>query len=200
MRKEKIGIPWWSSGKDSVLLLLGAQIQSLVTKLRICKLWAKKTPQKTQREPLLTLNIQKFPSVGCESRVFWALATRRSLWLHHLCSQASLGPCRLSPTLWESCHLRHLPLLLACLLGLSSFPDAELAFRLVSSPLIVDFTWAPRDRPVTLALFSACATSLLRGLSPLPLPQFCPSLSSLLCSQTQPLGGGEYDPVPRPVI
>ena len=46
MRKEKIGIPWWSSGKDSVLLLLGAQVQSLVTKLRICKLWAKKKPPK----------------------------------------------------------------------------------------------------------------------------------------------------------
>ena len=61
--------------------------------------------KKKQREPLLTLNMQKSPRVGCEPSVFWALATRRSLWLHHRCSQVSLGPCRLTPTWQESFHL-----------------------------------------------------------------------------------------------
>ena len=33
--KGKKGIPWWSSGKDSRLSLLGAWVQSLVRELRI---------------------------------------------------------------------------------------------------------------------------------------------------------------------
>ena len=74
-----------------VLSLLGAQVPSLVTELRICKLWAKKKKTKNQREPLLTLSMQKSPRVGCEPSVFWALATRQSLWLHHHCSQVSRG-------------------------------------------------------------------------------------------------------------
>ena len=89
--------------------------------------------KKKQREPPLTLNMQKSPRVGCEPSVFWALATRRSLWLHHRCSQVLLGPCRLTPTWQESFHLHHLPLLLVCLSGLSSFPDIKLSFRWVSS-------------------------------------------------------------------
>ena len=113
---------------------------------------------KNQREPLLTLSMQKSPRVGCEPSVFWALATRRSLWLHHLPSLT--GPCRLSPTLRESFHLRHLPLLFVCLSGLSSFPDVELSFRSVSSPPIMGLIWAPRDLSVALVLFSACATAL----------------------------------------
>ena len=132
--------------------------------------------KKKQREPPLTLNMQKSPRVGCEPSVFWALATRRSLWLHHRCSQVLLGPCRLTPTWQESFHLHHLPLLLVCLSGLSSFPDIKLSFRWVSSPPVADFIWAPRDLSVTLVLMQPVAPlSPSRPEPSLPSPSSAPA-------------------------
>ena len=57
------GLPWWSSGEDSVLPLQEAQVQSLVGKLRSYMSWSKTKKKKNKKLKIIKIKIRKWPSL-----------------------------------------------------------------------------------------------------------------------------------------